>query len=614
MYMATIVMATIFLEGPETPRTWQGVRMAEHPADEEATVFLSSDLRGPHWPTRDPDVRPYDEFATQILARPPASPVSAGRGDGAGASLARSSGRMAVASVVSRVTGFVAKVLLAAVVGTGVVNDSFTVANTLPNIVFELLFGGVLASVVVPLLVRSHDDTDGGTAYTQRLITMALVLLTIGTVIAVAIAPVFTALYVDKSSATANPGLTTALAYLLLPQILFYGLFALLSAVLNAKDVFGPPAWAPVLNNVVVIGTLAVFAVVPGALSVNPARLSDPKLLVLGLGTTLGIVVQAAVLIPALLRTGFRFRWRWGFDPRIKEFGGLAAWILGYVVISHVGFVVTTRVLTGGTAGGVTAYSYASLLFQLPYGILGVSLLTALMPRMSRAAADGDTVRLVGDLSFASRISTVLFVPISAVLAVVGTPIGIAIFSWGKGTLADADRLGQTLAISAVGLLPYALVMLQLRVFYAMKDARTPTLIMLVMTAVKIPLLFVGAKLLSHEQIVYGVMLINGAGFVVGAVLGQVWLWVRLGHLRSKRALRVGLISLGASALGAGVAVPAGYAVPKTLGPVLGAWVKLPVQGLLGIAVSFGLLALLRLPEFTPISRRAMALVRRVVH
>ncbi|MEV6826976.1 murein biosynthesis integral membrane protein MurJ [Amycolatopsis sp. NPDC051102] len=591
--------------------------MAEHPppVDNEATVFLPKELRGPHWPTRDPDVsrRPYDEFAGQIVARPPASPVSAGRGEGAGSSLARSSGRMAVASAVSRVTGFVAKLLLAAVVGTGVVNDSFTVANTLPNIVFELLFGGVLASVVVPLLVRSHDDPDGGRAYTQRLITMALVLLVVGTAIAVAIAPLFTALYVDKSSATANPGLTTALAYLLLPQILFYGLFALLSAILNAQNVFGPPAWAPVLNNVVVTGTLVVFALVPGELTLDPARMSDPKLLVLGLGTTLGIVAQALVLIPALLRTGFRFRWRWGFDPRIREFGGLAAWILGYVVVSHVGFVVTTRVLTGGSSGGVTAYSYASLLFQLPYGILGVSLLTALLPRMSRAAADGDTVSLVGDLSLASRMSTVLFVPISAVLAVVGTPIGIAIFTWGRGTLADAERLGQTLAVSAVGLLPFALVMLQLRVFYAMKDARTPTLIMLVMTAVKIPLLLLCRGLLDAEHIVYGVMLVNGAGFVVGAVLGQVWLWVRLGHLRSKRSLRVGLITLSVSVLGVVAAVLAGYAVPASLGVIPAAWVKLPVQGLLGMAVPFGLLAVLRLPEFAPVTRRVAGLGRRLV-
>ena len=584
------------------------------PVDDEATVFLPSDLRGAHWPTRDPDVsrRPYDEFATQIVARPPASPVSAGRGEGAGSSLARSSGLTAVASTVSRITGFVAKLLLAAVVGTRVVNDSFTVANTLPNIVFELLFGGVLASVVVPLLVRSQDDPDGGRAYTQRLITMGLVLLTVGTAVAVAIAPLFTSLYVDKSSPTANPGLTTALAYLLLPQILFYGLFALLSAILNAQNVFGPPAWAPVLNNVVVTATLVVFAVVPGELTLDPVRMSDPKLLVLGLGTTLGIVVQALVLIPALRRTGFRFRWRWGFDPRIREFGGLAAWILGYVVVSHVGFVVTTRVLTYGTSGGVTAYSYASLLFQLPYGILGVSLLTALMPRMSRAAADGDTVSLVGDLSLASRISTVLFVPISAVLAVVGTPVGVAIFTWGRGTLDDAERLGQTLAVSAVGLLPFALVMLQLRVFYAMKDARTPTLIMLVMTAVKIPLLLLCRGLLDGDHMVLGVMLVNGAGFVVGAVLGQVWLWVRLGHLRSKRSLRVGLITLSASALGVGAAVLAGYAVPGSLGTIPAAWVKLPVQTLLGMAVPFGLLALLKLPEFTPVTRRAGALLRRL--
>ena len=153
--------------------------------------------------------------------------------------------------------------------------------------------------------------------------------------------------------------------------------------------------------------------------------------------------------------------------------------------------------------------------------------------------------------------------------------------------------------------------MLQMRVFYAMKDARTPTLIMLVMTAVKIPLLLLCRGLLDGEHIVYGVMLVNGAGFVVGAVLGQVWLWVRLGHLRSRRSLRVGLITLSVSALGVGAAVLAGYAVPASLGPIAAAWVKLPVQTLLGIAVPFGLLALLRLPEFTPVTRRVAGLLRR---
>ncbi|MFD9891692.1 murein biosynthesis integral membrane protein MurJ [Amycolatopsis sp. NPDC059027] len=556
------------------------------------------------WPTRDLDAgRPYDELATRVIARIPADvvePVTPGR------SLARSSGRIAVASMASRVTGFLGKVLLAVVAGTGAVNDSFNIANTLPNIVVELLLGGVLASVIVPLLVRSHDDPDGGQAYAQRLVTMALVVLSLGTVLAVAAAPAFTALYVDRSAPEANPALVTALAYLLLPQILFYGLFALISAILNAKNVFGPPAWAPVLNNLVVIVTLTVYALMPGEISLDPVRMGDPKLLVLGVGVTLGIVVQAVTLLPALARSGFRFRWRWGLDPRMKEFGGLAAWIVGYVAVSQAGFVVTTRVLTRGTEGGVTAYTYAWLLFQLPYGVLGVSLLTAIMPRMSRSAADGDTRRLVGDLSFAARLSTVVFVPVSGVLAVVGAPIGIVVFAtWGTSSIANADRLGQTLAIAAFGLLPFALVMLQLRVFYAMKDARTPTLIMLVMTAVKIPLLFLCPVLLDGEHIALGAMLVNAAAYFVGAILGQIWLWVRLGHLRSKRALRVVLYACGASVLGAATAVLAGFAVPGALGPVLQAWIRLPLECLVGLAVSFGVLAALKIPEMHPITRRA---------
>jgi putative peptidoglycan lipid II flippase len=582
------------------------------PRPEEATAFIAFDASalslpgGAHWPTRDLDVpRSYTEIAVQVaVPQAPPSPI------GPSGSVAQSSSRLAVAALVSRITGFGWKIALALIIGTGVVNDSFNIANTLPNMVFELLLGGVLSSVVIPLLVRSHDDPDGGEAYAQRLITMALVLLALGTACAVAAAPLFTLLYVDSSSPDTSPALTTALGYLVLPQIFFYGLFALFAAILNAKNVFGPPAWAPVLNNLVVLVTLGVFYLVPGEISLSPVRMGDPKLLVLGLGVTLGIVCQAVVLIPPLLRSGFRFRWRWGIDPRLKEFGGLAAWILGYVGVSQIGLVVNTNVLTSGTGGGVTAYTYAWLLFQLPYGVIGVSLLTAFMPRMSRAAADGDTPRLVGDLSYAARLSTVLLLPCTAVLAVIGTPIGIAIFTWGKGTLADADRLGQTLAISALGLLPYAMVLLQLRVFYAMKDARTPTLIMIVMTAVKIPMLFLCQGLLDREHIVLGAMLVNGATYVIGAVVGQVWLWVRLGHLRSRRALRVILVTTAVSALGAGAAYLAGLVVPASLGASWQAIVRLPLEGLVGAGVSFGLLAALKISEFDPISRRIAGLRR----
>ena len=283
---------------------------------------------------------------------------------GGGGSLARATGSMAIATLVSRITGFLWKIMLAAAAGRTTVNDSVTVANTLPNLVFELLIGGVLASVVVPLLVRAQDDPDGGEAYTQRLLTVGMTLLAIGTVIAVALAPLFTRLYMDGSTGTANPELATAFAYLLLPEILFYGLFALLTAILNAKHIFGPTAWAPVMNNIVVMVTIGVYWVVPGEISTNPVRMGDAKLLVLGIGVTLGIVVQSLMLIPALRRSGFRFRWNWGFDERLKEFGGLGLWILGYVAVSQIGLIISTRVLTAGAAGGASIYSNAWLLFQ----------------------------------------------------------------------------------------------------------------------------------------------------------------------------------------------------------------------------------------------------------
>jgi putative peptidoglycan lipid II flippase len=529
-------------------------------------------------------------------------------------SLAKASGSMAVATLVSRITGFVWKIQLAWVAGLTVVNDSFTVANTLPNIVYELLLGGVLASVVVPLLVRSQDDPDGGQAYTNRLLTVGMTMLLAGTVVAVALAPLFTRLYMDDSTGRANSELATAFAYLLLPEIVFYGLFALLSAILQAKHVFGPTAWAPVINNLVIMVTIGGYAIVPGEISLNPVRMGDTKLLVLGVGATLGIAVQALVLLPALRRTGFRFRWTWGLDARLKEFGGLALWILGYVAISQIGMVVTTRVLTAGASGGAAIYSNAWLLFQLPYGVIGVSLLTAIMPRLSRAAADGDTGKLIDDLSLGSRLSTVMLVPISAVLTITGSAIGVALFGNGNANLADAERLGTALAFSAFGILPYALVMLQLRVFYAMKDARTPTLIMVVMTVVKIPLLYLIAARLRPEDVVIGVLLVNALSFVVGAVLGQMWLWVRLGRLQSMRVVRVILQTIVAGGAGVLVAFGITLLLDKVLpdgAPRLTAWVELIAQGLVTSVVAFGLLAVFRVPELQPAVSRITRLVRR---
>lgn len=534
-----------------------------------------------------------------------------------GPSLVGATGTIALGTLVSRLSGFASKLLLAWVIGFGVLNDSYTVANTLPNIVYELLLGGVLTSVVVPLLVRAaRDDADGGLEYTQRLVTVATVLLGAATLAAVAAAPALTRLYLGDGDA-ANPQLTTVFAYLLLPEIIFYGLGALFGAILNARSVFAPAAWAPVLNNLVVLATLAVFTLVPGEISLDPVQMGEAKLLVLGIGTTLGIAAQAAVLLPSLRRVGFRFRWRWGWaelfkkDGRLSQAGMLVLWVVGYVLVSQVGYIATTRAAAQGAEGGVAIYSYAWMLFQLPYGVLGVSLLTAIMPRMSRAAAEGDTARVVDDLSLGSRYSAVLLVPVAVLLTVAGQSIGIALFSFGASGAADASRLGLALAFSAFGLLPYAVTMLQLRVFYAMADARTPTLIIVIMTAVKVPLLLACPAVLDPEDVVLGLAAVNAAGFVVGAVVGQVWLRVRLGPVRTTEVLMtVGKTVLAAvpaagAALGVGSLVDSGSLVD--VGGVLGAWIDLVLSTLVIGVVMTGALLALRTGEMQAVGRELLS-------
>ena len=541
-------------------------------------------------------------------AAPDGAPAPAKGTENAG-SLVRSSGMIAIASMVSRATGFVRNLALVAVLGLAVVNDSYTVSNTLPNIVYEFLIGGVLTSVMIPVLVRAQaEDADGGDVFTRRLLTVVGVGLLLATLVAMAAAPLLTRLYLGSGGSDAsNPELATAFAWLLLPQIFFYGIGALLGAILNSKQVFGPFAWAPVLNNVVVLGVLVVYVLVPGEISTDPVRMGDPKLLVLGLGTTLGIVVQAAVLIPFMRRIGFRYRPVWGWDPRLSVAGGMVVWIMGYVLVGAVGYIVTTRVAAAADGGSVSTYQNAWLLLQVPYGVLGVSLLTALMPRMSRAAANGDTGQVVTDLSLGARLSTVGLVPIAAVMTAFGGALGTALFSVGAASGAGAARLGETVAWSAFGLLPYAVTMLQMRVFYAMTDSRTPTMIQVGMVGVKIPLLLACPLLLPPEDVVLGLAAANGMSFVGGAILGQWLLRRRLGRVRTAEVLNTLVRVTVASAAGAAIA----WGLSKLVEPaitdwpvVAQAWTLLAGGSLLALPLIVVGMRLLKVRELDAVFRR----------
>lgn len=448
-------------------------------------------------------------------------------------SLLANSRTMAVASLVSRITGFLRSSLLVAALGVGHVGDAYNLGNNLPNMVYELLLGGVLSSVLVPLLVHAQEeDQDGGVAYTQRLLSVATVVLAVTTLLAVACAPLLAAGFVEAGS---QRSLTGLFATLLLPEIFFYGVGAMFMAVLNIRQSYGPGAWAPVLNNLVMIITIGVFWLLPGPTVLTPSSMTTAQVLVLGIGTTLGIAAQALVLVPALRRAGFRWRWRFRALPnevgRMKEVGTLAIWVLGYVVASQIG--VTVIGVVGGHNQAFTVFTQADLLIQMPYGILVVSLLTALMPRLSRAAARGRRDDVVADLGLGARLSAVTLVPITAGLIVLGQALTVVLFAYGRTSVQDARLIGTALAASAFGLFPFAIVMLQLRVFYAMRDGRTPTLINIFMVATKVAIVLVCASLFDNPaKIAVALTTATSASYVVGALVGHVALTRRLGDLR----------------------------------------------------------------------------------
>ncbi len=517
------------------------------------------------------------------------------RSDG---SIGRATGSMAIAGLASKITGFARNLVIAWVLGLSMAADAYNAANTLPNQVYELLVGGVLTSVLVPVLVRAHhDDADGGVAYTQRLLTMTTAVLAVITVLAVAAAPILTALVVDDSTGRANPALTTAFAYLLLPQILCYGISALLTAVLNARHVFGVTVWAPVLNNIVLLLTFGVYPLLPGQLTLNPVRMDNAQLLELGIGSTLGVVVQALALVPALARSGFRFRPRWGWDRRFTEFGRLAAWTIGYALLAQVGVVVVTNIATAN--GGLTIYNNVWLLVQLPYGVIGFALITAILPRMSRAAAEGRVPAIKQDLSLASRLCATAMLPMSALMTVLGPSLGVALFSLGHSR-AEAGKVGIALAVAAFGVLPYTISLLQLRVFYAMQDARTPTLIMLGMMAVKVALSFLAPVVLAPGDVVYGLTFANSAAFLLGWLAGEACLRARLGPLNGRVSVTI-VRGVLAGVAAAAVALLVRLPLP---GNPLGAWAALIFGGPLGLIAAGLVLAWLRSPEQRAIARR----------
>jgi putative peptidoglycan lipid II flippase len=528
-------------------------------------------------------------------------------------SLDRSTRVMAVGTVASRGTGFVRNAAIAAVLGVHTVGAAYNVANTTPNIVYELLLGGILTSVIVPVLVRAaKNDPDHGEAYAQRLLSLVVVTLFAASVLLVAFAPQLIALYMHEESKDTRR-LATVWARYFLPQMLFYGAGAVMGAILNARERFGPPMWAPVLNNVVVIATCVLFLALPGTSGVSSATITPTQELVLGLGTTLGIVAQTIALIPSLRAAGFRFRLRWDLrGAGLGEIGRLARWVILYVAANQAAYVVVVRLANqralNNMGRGYASYINAFALWQLPHAVIAVSVITALLPRMSRAAAEDRLPDLRDALNRGMRLTASMLVPAAVGFIVLGRVLATVVFGHLHTSIEEARFIGTLLAVFAVGLVPFSAYQLQLRAFYALHDTRTPTLINLAVNATLIAVDVPLYVALPENLKVLGLAVGHAASFGVGLVVCSRVLSRRLGGLESALVVRTTVRCLAAAVLPGAAAAGVVLVVITALGQgTVGSLVGL----ILGSAVlGAGYVAAarrLRVPEVDEVVRPLLA-------
>ncbi|MEV4612334.1 murein biosynthesis integral membrane protein MurJ [Kitasatospora sp. NPDC049258] len=568
---------------------------------EAATAALAAEAA-----TAQPDAEP-DAART---AGPAGEPPAAGRVAG----LLGSSAVMAAGTLVSRATGFLRTMVIAAAIGVGTMGDSYNAANTLPTLLYILIGGGALNAVFVPQLVRSmkHDE-DGGTAYANRLLTLVMTGLAGVVFVSVLAAPVLVQLI--SHSLMRDPGsadTTVALARYCLPTIFFMGVHVVMGQILNARGRFGAMMWTPVLNNIVVIFTFSMYIVVFGTFEhseVTPATASPEGIRLLGIGTLLGLTVQALSMIPYLRASGFRFKPR--FDWRGHGLGKaarLAKWTFLFVLANQAGYLVVTQLATAAGSNaenhgylgvGLAAYSNALLIWQLPMAVVTVSVMSAVLPRLSRSAADHDQGAVRDDLSYGLRTSAVAIVPAAFLFLSLGPVIGSAIYGLGNGGAVahGTTAVGFMLSAFALGLIPYSVQYVLLRGFYAYEDTRTPF-----SNTVWVALCQAGTAVffflvLPDRWAVTGMAFGYGLSYAVGVAVAVPKLKARIGGLDTARIgktyVRLGIASLPAAALGLAVELLLGEVIDGWLGSVL----TLLVAGALQLGVFLLLARRMRIEE-----------------
>ena len=437
--------------------------------------------------------------------------------------LLRNTGAMAVGTVLSRITGLIRTAVIVAALGFGPLADAYAIGNTLPNIIYILIVGGALNTIFVPQLVRRmKDDSDGGKAFTDRLLTATGLLLLITTISVVLLAPWLVQIYLPTSWAEADKSATLLFARFLLPQIFFYGIFTLLSQVLNSRDRFVLPMYAPIVNNLVVIATGLLF--ITQVRVTNANIISDRAMVVLAIGTTLGIVLQALVLIPAVYKSGYKYSPRFDFrNSGLAKVSKLAFWTVSLVLVNQIGYAAVTRIAATANDAtvntvGVTAYQNAHLVLLLPHAVITVSLVTALLPSLARTAHAKDLIAVGIDVERAMRMLAILIIPIAFMIMAYGRDIMVALFARGNANFTQTSLSGLVLSAFALGLLPFTVFYLLSRASYAKEDTRTPFFLTVVMNIVQLLVASIFLITTNRSYWVVGLAIGYSVGYLFAAI------------------------------------------------------------------------------------------------
>ncbi|HZP89652.1 MAG TPA: murein biosynthesis integral membrane protein MurJ [Actinomycetota bacterium] len=503
----------------------------------------------------------------------------------------RRTAAMSVGTALSRLTGFLRVSATAFALGVAQTRlaTAYTIANNTPNIVYELVLGGVLTSVFVPVFVQWLDERGREDAWdvARSVLTIAFAALSAITVVTVLAAPWIVRLYMVGAT---GRGVEAARAFatfclrLFMPQIIFYGIGAVATGLLNAHRRFAAPMFAPILNNLIVIGTMLAFVAIGRGDRPTPASISNAQRWLLAVGTTLGVVGMTLALWPSLRRLGFRFRWRLEWrHPAVRRVARLALWTLVYVVANQLGLLVVIIMATGRS--GYAAYTAALILFQLPHAIFAVSIFTALLPALSTrwTARDVDGFRTL--LSQGIRATAVIVVPAAAGYLVLATPVVRLILQHGAATARDTELVAGLLRSFALGLFFFSLFQLLLRAFYAMQDTRTPALVNVAAVVVN-----TGANLLfffTFRMHLVGLALGYTASYAFGSIALLALIRRRLHHLEGRRIAA----SMVRTSIASGATAAVAWVVARTIGHALGtATVSAQVVQVSGSVVA-GLLA-----------------------